>query len=212
MFSSSSSKLASIVASTRQSPQSSANILRWLSSKKTGGNNKGSSYFKAPRRPGKSYLSRHQPKPLKKVVVKGPKEPYDITRRVPKIDLSQIEITDVDSELEDDAWLDPLIAQALEQAQASGLDDLDVETQLKMMDYFVSQPGSTEDLVGERRIYSLEQQSQAMQDQIEEMIHKERIDYLELPETSIPTAEEMEASEATGSARIPPNQLAHGSW
>ena len=162
---------------------------------------------------------------------KGPKEPNDITRRIPKIDLNNIDITDVDAEPEDDEWLDPLIALALEQAKQRGkygntpstapamLKDLDVETQLKMMDYFVSQPGSTEDLVGERRILALEMDREATPDdrqrfldEIDQMIDHERINYLELPDTVIPTMQEMEASETGGIGKIPSNQLAHGDW
>lgn len=60
--------------------------------------------------------------------------------------------------------------------------DLDVETQLKMMDYFVSAPGSTEDLVGERRALSLESwdgtDRQALQEEIDRLIHQERIEII----------------------------------
>jgi small subunit ribosomal protein S5 len=165
-------------------------------------------------------VARHQPKPLKRPVPpKGPREPNDITRPIPKIDLNKIEITDVDAEPEDDEWLDPLIALALEQVQqkSSGMiQEMDVETQLKMMDYFVSQPGSTEDLVGERRILSLEGWSggdrQRLVDDIDRLVETERVQYLELPRTEIPTSQELAASETGGIARIPSNQLAHGDW
>jgi hypothetical protein len=189
-------------------------------------------------------MARHlQPllhKPLKRSVSqpKGPKEPNDITRRVPTIDLNKIEITNVDAEPEDDEWLDPLIALALQQAKQRGkygsggtgggttttapamLKDLDVETQLKMMDYFVSQPGSTEDRVGERRILALEMDREAATpedrqrflDEIDQMIEYERINYLELPETVVPTMQQLEASETGGIGKIPSNQLAHGDW
>jgi hypothetical protein len=149
------------------------------------------------------------------VLPKGPKEPNDITRRVPKIDLTNMTINDIDAEPEDDEWLDPLIAMALEQAKESGLDSLDIETQLKMMDYFVSQPGSTEDRVGERRIMALEgwdQDRQKIADEIDRLVDQERVNYLELPVTEIPTKQQLEASETGGIAKIPSNQLAHGEW
>jgi hypothetical protein len=176
-----------------------------------------SSSFSAPRRPGKSYQSRHQPKPLKRFKApKGPREPNDISRPIPKIDLSKISVTD--SSEDDDDWSDlgPMMMAAIQKARHDGGADLDIETQLKMMDYFTSAPGSTEDQVGERRALSLEswdgKDRQAVQDEIDRLIHRERVDYLELPESDIPTPEEIELADAGGSRQIPSNQLAHGAW
>lgn len=182
------------------------------------------STFRPSRRPGKTYQSRHQPKPLKRTKpVKGPKEPNDVSRTISKIDFSKIDITDVDDEPLDD-WSDlgPLMTAAIQKARhetaasASASGPLDVETQLKMMDYFISAPGSTEDLVGERRALSLEswdgQDRDAIEREIDRLIHQERIDYMELPELDVPTLAEMEQESGTGSNKVPTNQLAHGDW
>jgi len=214
---------------------------------------KGGTIVSAPSRsPNLAYILRHQPKPLKGGGSrdKGPKEPNDITRRIPKIDLTtqlkNLTITDIDAEPEDDEWLDPLIALAVERIQQQERNsdgtrkvDLDIETQLKMMDYFVSPPGSTEDMVGERRILSLEgwgnnsnrshqgkdpseassssttstdDNRQRLIDEVDRLVEEERIKYLELPETQVPTPQELAASETGGIAKIPSNQLAHGDW
>jgi len=180
--------------------------------------------FAPSRRPDKAYQSRHQPKPLKRVKAPaGPREPNDISRPIPKLDFSNISITDVDDDDDDDDDLSdfgPLLAaiqKARHDATAGNRStDLDVETQLKMMDYFVSAPGSTEDLVGERRALALEswdgQDRETFQAEIDRLVHQERIDYLGLPETEVPTTAEMEAAETGGISRVPFNQLAHGAW
>ena len=71
--------------------------------------------------------------------------------------------------------------------------------------------------MGERRALSLESwdgtDRQALQDEIDRLIHQERIDYLELPDSSdLPAVAEMEAAEISGRRQIPSNQLAHGAW
>ena len=198
-----------------------------MSSKAGGGSGskkKPSSLFspKQRRRPGKSYESRHQPKPLKKILPpKGPREPLDISYRMPKIDLSKIKVTDVDEsdgngdDLDDWSHFGPEMQTAIQKLRHGGT-DLDVETHLKMMDYLTSATGSTEDLVGERRALSLEswdgKPTQAVLDEINAVVEKTRLDYLELPPSDLPTEEELEAASTMGARKVPFNQLAHGPW
>jgi hypothetical protein len=178
--------------------------------------------FRARRPPGQEYRSKTSTnKNFKsKPKIKGPKEPFDISKRVPQIDFSNIPITDVDDDDVDDdddslggVLNHPQLNIALQMARR---DDLDIETQLKMMDYFTSAPGSTEDLVGERRIMALEalegQDRDALLADMNQMVEKERLDYMELPETEHVNLEELKQADSGGSTRIPHNQLAHGDW
>jgi hypothetical protein len=173
--------------------------------------------FRPHRRPGKNY--RGLPKPLKKAAkVKGPKEPQDISTPRPTIDFSKIRVTNADDEpLNDLSDLGPLASAAirrLRQNNATG--ELDLETQLKMMDYFTSATGSTEDLVGERRALALESFEGEDRDEllaeIDRFVNQERVEYMDLPETEPITLDDMKREESGGSTAIPPNQLAHGDW
>ncbi len=198
--------------------------IRCFSSSSSGGNSSGNkgnhkSTFSPPRRPSKIYQSRHQPKPLKRVQTKGPREPFDISRPVPKIDFSNIPVTETEGDDDDVDDLDafgPIMKAALLKARHDGGTDLDAETYLKMMDYFTSAPGSTEDLVGERRILALESwdgtDRKAIQEEIDRLVHQERLDYMELPKSDIPDLAVMEQASRGGSTRVPANQLAHGAW
>ena len=93
---------------------------------------------------------------------------------------------------------------------------MDLETKLKMMDYFTSAPGSTEDLVGERRILAMEtpdeQERLALMKEIDRLVEEERLNHMELPATEPITVEELEKEQSSGSTHIPHNQLAHGDW
>jgi len=153
------------------------------------------------------------------VQVKGPKEPFDISRPIPKVDFSNITVTDTeedDEDVDDLSAFGPMMKAALQKARYDGATDLDAETYLKMMDYFSAAPGSTEDLVGERRVLALESwdgtDRQAIQDEIDRLVEKERLDYLELPKSEIPDLSAMEQASRGGNSRVPPNQLAHGTW
>lgn len=211
---------AAVVLSSRavESVSSTSSSLRWLSS----GGKKG---FRARRRSDQSYRSsriagansfKSKPK------VKGPKEPFDISKRAPKIDLSNIKINKTEPEIEDDEYdatfggavfHHPQLDIALQMAKR---DDLDIETQLKMIDYFTSPEGSTEDLVGERRIMALEaleeQDRDTLMREITQMVEKQSVDYLELPKSDIYTKEDLENAQTVGTTRVPANQLAHGDW
>lgn len=196
-------------------PSKAAPLVQRYFSKKSGGGS-----FRPGRRPGKDYQSRHQSKPLKRSKkAKGPREPNDVTRPIPKIDLSSIKITNAgDEPLNDLSELGPLFSAAIQRARHEGTagNELDVETQLKMMDFLSSAPGSTEELVGERRALSLEswdgQDRQAIDEEIKRLVEQERLDYLDLEGTDIPSQEEMDKEAAGGASGIPPNQLAHGDW
>jgi hypothetical protein len=170
---------------------------------------------------------------------KGVKDPNDASRPLPKVKFSDIRITDVDDLDPEEGSMepflsDPLMSNAIEMlrsgaasAGASGGvgrhgkvtmsgNELDIESQLKMMDFFTSAPGSTEDLVGARRAVSLEalphEDPNAILQQIDRLVEQERLQYMDLPPTDLVTIDEMNQDATTGSTRIPPNQLAHGDW
>jgi len=179
---------------------------------------KGKKGFRPRRRPGSNY--RGPPPAMKKSKkAKGPKEPNDISIR-PRIDLSNIRITDVpdgeEQPITDLGELGPLAAAAM---QMTRRDDMDIETQLKMMDYFTSAPGSTEDLVGERRALAFDlgegQDRESFLAEMDRIVEQESLDYLELPKSDYYTEEEFQKKAANQDGvtdRIPPNQLAHGEW
>jgi len=111
--------------------------------------------------------------------------------------------------------------------EASGGDDDgmdDIENKLRLMDYFVSEDGSTTDLQGTRRAVSMEtysgnpQDAQAMLERIETVVDDERFNYMELPKTNTfsendnDDAIEKSAGAAGAIDQIPHNQLAHGDW
>lgn len=214
--------------------------LRWKSSSSSrggggGGPHYGKKGFRPRRTPNQDYL-RSVTRPSKLVQPKkekGPREPNDISTPLPRVDLSNIAITDVaaeDLEEGDDVfWQDPLMAGAVQMLKAEASTGntstsnnkrsghaLDIEGQLRMMDFFTSAQGSTEDLVGSRRAAALEAyQGEDPDDvlrRIDELVHQERIDYMDLPPTEPVTLDQMQKESSTGSTRIPPNQLAHGDW
>jgi hypothetical protein len=187
-----------------------------------------SNKFRPRRRPGKNYRAAATV-PLKKVHPKqkksrGPKDPNDVsTPPRPSINFSNIKITDVFDEGEYQS-ADDLIAEfgnltggALNMARRElEHGEIDLETKLKMMDYFTSAPGSTEDLVGERRILALEtpdeQERLALMEKIDRLVEQERLANMELPATDPITLEDLEIEQSSGSTSIPHNQLAHGDW
>lgn len=183
--------------------------------------------FRPRRRPGKNYRGAGSA-PLKKLHPKekarGPKDPNDVsTPARPTIDFSNISITDV---VEDNteysaqqmiSEFGSLAGGALNmERREMEQGELDLETQLKMMDYFTSAPGSTEDMVGERRIMSMEtpdeKERAALMAEIDRLVDEERLKNMELPATDPITVEDMEKEQASGSTSIPHNQLAHGDW
>ena len=200
--------------------------IRWLSSSSSGGGG-GKKNFRPRRRPGKNYraagasaMKKNHPKQN----VRGVKDPNDVsTPPRPTIDFSNIKITDAGEE-EEYSSPDELLAEfgnlaggALKMAQRElEQGEMDIETKLKMMDYFTSAPGSTEDLVGERRILALEtpdeQERLALMAEIDRLVEQERLDNMELPATEPITVEELENEQSAGSTHIPHNQLAHGDW
>lgn len=180
--------------------------------------------FRPRRRPGKNYraaAASAMKKPHRKQQARGVKDPNDVsTPPRPTIDFSNIKITDVEDDNDDDTTLLEfgnlaggalkMLRRELEQGE------MDLETKLKMMDYFTSAPGSTEDLVGERRILALEtpdaQERLALMAEIDRLVEKERLDNMELPATEPITMEDLEKEQSSGSTQIPHNQLAHGDW
>jgi hypothetical protein len=190
---------------------------RWLSSS-SGDNGNGNNKFRPRRRPGKQY--RGMPQALKKPrKPKGPKEPQDISVKTPMIDFSNIKITD-SGEVEDmEALTDmgPLANTVIQMMQQGKYDKLDLETQLKMMDYFTSEAGSTEDLVGERRALALGAVDGLNREQvmfeIDRLVEEERLLNMELPPTDVLTLDDLKREEsAGGSGQMPANRLAHGDW
>jgi hypothetical protein len=248
--------------------------LRWLSSGSSsrGGGRGGSSKnnknnntttttsFRPRRMPGKEYLRLVQgPKLLKNKgtnkkiassgsTIKGPKDPNNVSTSVPRIDMSQIRITDIDDDddqdgptkiLRDDEMIStfgPLMggtirmlrAKAMAMASASAatsssssapgpavLGD-DVEANLRMMDFFTSPQGSTEDLVGSRRAVSLEalpdEDVPSILQEMDRLVEEERVLYMDLPPTDVVSPSDIRKEENKGSNQIPKTQLAHGDW
>eukprot|EP00529_Nitzschia_sp_RCC80_P020859 CAMPEP_0113473082 /NCGR_PEP_ID=MMETSP0014_2-20120614/17855_1 /TAXON_ID=2857 /ORGANISM="Nitzschia sp." /LENGTH=401 /DNA_ID=CAMNT_0000365827 /DNA_START=282 /DNA_END=1487 /DNA_ORIENTATION=+ /assembly_acc=CAM_ASM_000159 len=213
-------------------PSSSrSSIVRWKSTiSNSGGSKNKKKTFRPRRKHDNDYLMSVRKSTKKKLKGKGPKDPNDVSTPFPKVDFGNIRITDVDEGDEvvsDDSTVnpfveDPLMSSAIEMLRAgtnstatSG-NELDIESQLKMMDFFTSAPGSTEDLVGSRRAVALEALEGEDPDQIlqkiDEIVEQERLRYMDLPPTELITQAEMEKEASTGSTKIPPNQLAHGDW
>jgi hypothetical protein len=203
--------VASGAAISRRALPASQESLRFLSSKGSGAPQKGG--FRPRRRPGKNY----RPLDPLRSRVKGPKEPLDVTRSVPTIDMSKITISDASEEDELEAF-GPLAADAIRLARRQILnpqdDPMDVETQLKMMDYFTAAPGSTEELVGERRALAYDMWDHEDRDEyakgIDAMIDEERVNYLDLDPLERATDEDIAVD--SDAVQIPENQLAHGDW
>jgi hypothetical protein len=150
--------------------------------------------------------------------VKGPKEPYDVSTPVPQIDLNRLNITDVDADDPDEVEMfGPLIGDAIRSLQTQAKrPSLDIESQLRMMDFFTSAPGSTEDLVGSRRAIALEafdgENTDDIMAEIDRLVDQERIDYMDLPPTDPIGLDDINREVNKGSNQIPLNQLAHGDW
>jgi hypothetical protein len=129
-----------------------------------------------------------------------------------------IEPEEEDHELFDHELFDPFPSTVLQMIR-EGKDGAmsDIKTQLKMMDYYTSMPGSTEDMVGERRALATEtlasEDRAAVLAEIERAIEEVRIENLRLPKTDLVTQEDLAQEEGGGFAnQIPANQLAHGDW
>ncbi len=205
--------------------------IRWKSSGGNGSKKKPSSHFKGgyySRLDRNRAMNSFKPKKLP-----GPKEPNDIKTPLPKIDKSQIRIRDtLDAEEEDDltplgtlmggtlrALRDEAAAAAAAAAQANTVDLDSIESKLKIMDFFTSADGSTEDLVGARRAVSAETydhsnvSAEEMLLKIDQLVDQERFDYMELPKTEVSISSSGDSSEDLGAtSQIPHNQLAHGDW
>ena len=241
------SSLAGVIPSFSCSPFSSSplsGVVRWKSSNSNGDRNlkKSMKAFRPRRTPDTDYVTSVRKATNKKKSTKGkkgPKDPNDVSTSFPKIDFSNIRITETVDEgnevVSDDPTVnpfvdDPLMSSAIEMLRAGAAsrnnnstfatttsgNELDIESQLKMMDFFTSAPGSTEDLVGARRAVALEALEGEDPDQIlqkiDEIVEQERLRYMDLPPTELITLDEMNNESSTGSTRIPPNQLAHGDW
>ena len=257
-FSSLSGVLPSFSSGQRSSSSSSSSspssmIVRWKSTYSNGGGSssnlkKSKKTFRPRRTPDTDYVSsvlrkatNNNKAKTKSTTIhggrkkeKGPKEPNDVSTSFPKVDFSNIRITEtVDvtgSDDYDDPTInpfvdDPLMSSAVKMLRASAADtnttiksgnELDIESQLKMMDFFTSLPGSTEDLVGSRRAVALEalqgEDPDLILQKIDEIVEQERLRYMDLPPTERITLDEMNNEASTGSTKIPPNQLAHGDW
>jgi small subunit ribosomal protein S5 len=192
--------------------------LRWK------GSNSGKS-FRPRRTPSKDFVRSHQKQyGIKLTKPKGPKEPFDVSTPIPKIDShTDIHITDGGEDGEKKDWesLGPLMGGALrflraQQHRPISKNMTDVEAQLRMMDFFTSDPGSTEDLVGSRRAVAMEalegENTDAILAEIDRLVDKERIEYMELPPSDPVGVDDLEKETNKGSSQIPHNQLAHGEW
>ena len=118
------------------------------------------------------------------------------------------------------------------QNASASIDVDELESQfLRTMDFFTSETGSTEDLVGSRRAVAAETYSDPssggvtaaeMLRRIDQLVDEERFEYMDLPKTeSLGQQDQYFIGEggdqaAVGGAgtvnQIPPNQLAHGDW
>ncbi len=144
--------------------------------------------------------------------------------------MSQIRITDVDEAEEDKmagddilSTLGPLMGGTVRmmRARAAASPTLaaagdDIEAHLRMMDFFTSPPGSTEDLVGARRAVALEalpdEDVSTIMEEIDRLVEEERVNYMDLPPTDPISLLDLKNEESTGSNQIPKTQLAHGDW
>ena len=221
--------------------------MRWKSSYNGNGGGSKRKKFRPSRAPtkGSYYYNRnnktHGNNKMKNKAVKGVKEPYDISTAIPRIDKSQIRIRDaLDADEDDDLTpLGPLMGGALRalrnensQNASASIDVDELESQfLRTMDFFTSETGSTEDLVGSRRAVAAETYSDPssggvtaaeMLRRIDQLVDEERFEYMDLPKTeSLGQQDQYFIGEggdqaAVGGAgtvnQIPPNQLAHGDW
>lgn len=195
-----------------------------VSSLRSFGNGKN---FRPRRRPGKNYNAAGKSavkKPHPKQRSKGKKQPNDIsTPPRPTIDFSNIKITEVEDE--GDEYTPKQLIDEFGHLAGGALNmerremengELDIEAQLKMMDYFTSAPGSTEDLVAERRILAMEtpdeQERLALIEEIDRLVEEERFRDMDLPVTEPITLEDLEKDQNSGATEVPHNQLAHGEW
>ena len=163
--------------------------------------------FRPRRKPSQSY----RPFRPKKVTQKGPKSGWDVSKPVPTIDLDNIPISDATAEDELDAF-GPIMSDAIRYARSGK--SMDIEDQLRAMDYITAAPGSTEELVGERRAmaYDLwDHEDRAMFDQeLSQFLEQTRIENMELDPVEPP--KDIERPGEDGAVRIPETQLAHGDW
>eukprot|EP00536_Pseudo-nitzschia_multiseries_P012129 jgi/Psemu1/31021/gm1.31021_g len=216
--------------------------IRWKSSSSSSSSSSSRRKSFRPRRaPNNGYYSRLDRarglarRSASKAKPSGPREPNDISTPIPRIDRSQIRIRDaLDLDGDDDlTTLGPLMGgalRALRHEASSGANQLQgdvdaLESELKMMDFFTSVDGSTEDRVGARRAvaadgYHADASSEELLRRIDELVDRERFEYMELPTTN-----DLFGAGAPGDAaasggggddgaatQIPRNQLAHGEW
>ena len=206
------------------------------SNRKGGNNGKGNGYY-YNRHTENGKLLRKQRKES------GIKEPFDIKTPIPKINKSQIKVTDClldadENEDDDLTELGTLMGGALrslraeQQAKESSSNNSnssssqqqdELEKQLRVMDFFISADGSTEDLIGSRRAVTADSpliDADTMLDRIDSLVDQERFDYMELPKTDpITQADILKGNDASSGkgggntiGQIPANQLAHGDW
>lgn len=184
---------------------------------------------------------------------RGPKSPWDVSKPIPTIDWSNISVTDIpDRQVDaderlvteddnDELWFGPLANETIKmlregknshtggrifaEGEEGGAGSLDwTETQLKQLDAFTSEIGSTEDLVGQRRALAMEslqnENRAAIIDTMDKYFHDHALwENLDLNMTDEPSEimDSLSASSnnnATGTTttQIPHNQLAHGDW
>lgn len=219
-------------------------VVRWKSSSS---NNSGSKKkpFRPRRAPQKGgYYSRldrsRASESLRRKPKPGPREPNDTKTALPRIDRSRVRIRDaLDADDEDDLTsFGPLMGGALRALRheaagtnplGGGPNDYDsnkLESRLRMMDFFTSVDGSTEDLVGARRAVAADThggsaEADAMLRRIDDLVDEERFEYMELPRTDDfngnGNGNSNGESNSSGGAddnsgMIPRNQLAHGDW
>ena len=206
--------------------------------RKGGNNGKGNGYY-YNRHTENGKLLRKQRKES------GIKEPFDIKTPIPKINKSQIKVTDClldadENEDDDLTELGTLMGGALrslraeQQAKESSSNSNpsssnqqqqdELEKQLRVMDFFISADGSTEDLIGSRRAVTADSpliDADTMLDRIDSLVDQERFEYMELPKTDhITQADILKGNDASSGGKgggntigqIPANQLAHGDW
>jgi small subunit ribosomal protein S5 len=216
------------IAKTRISPLVSSSVgsegNSWDITVRWKGSNSGKS-FRPRRTPSKDFVRSHQKQyGIKLAKPKGPKESFDVSRPIPKIDLNtDMHISDVGESDEMNDWesLGPLMGGALrtmraQQQRSSSGNITDVEAQLRMMDFFTSDDGSTEDLVGSRRAVAMEalegESTDTILAEIDRLVDEERILYMDLPKSDPIGMNDTMNQSNQGSSQIPHNQLAHGDW
>ena len=91
----------------------------------------------------------------------------------------------------------------------------DIEAQLRAVDYLTAAPGSTEDMVGERRAAMdswTEEERKTFTQSLDDLIEEERVRGLKLDELDMDDGTAAKNNDGAYDSRVDPNQRAFGQW